>query len=202
MQKRHQKQFAEVRVNNAAVISTDVRNRTWMRCRITEIIDKSRVEVLCVDTGEIKVVANTSLISMRSDFSEFPPLAMECRLACVELSSDRMRLAKITELADYFKKSHYKMTVKTKSVVKTAHTLVHSVTVYFINASFKLNFNSIIAGLKLASTHSDFPIDNSYVKIFNTKSNEKVIEVDSIAKTSTPANVQLNLANRNKGEPQ
>lgn len=199
MQKRNQKPLEDVQINSAAAISSDGSNQNWLRCRITKIVDRSHVEVICVDTGEIRVVANSSLMNLKWDFMEPPPFALECQLAYLKLPPDPMRLQKITELASIFIKSKYTITVKSKSVVKTARTLVHTVLVYFVNKDFKLNFNAILAGLKLAPASSDFII-NCFDKIFDTSCNQQIIEVDSIARYSTPTNVQLKMEKKNRCE--
>lgn len=198
MQKRNQQQLGEIAVDNAAVVSLDARGRSWMRCKITKIMDNYQAEVLCVDHGESKVVAVSSLKCLKFNFSEPPAFAMECQLSHLRFSLDDERLERIKNLFEFFKKSNYRVHIKTTGVLKTSK-IVHSVVLYFINDSFKLNFNAILSGLKLTTTNSA-SLMNDYVTVYNTEANEKVFEVDSIDESSDPAGIRLTRNVQNRGE--
>lgn len=190
MQKRHQRQLEDVSINSAAVISVDNRGRSWMRCIVKKFIDQIRVEVLCVDHGKSMVVERSSLNYLKALFSQQTPFAIECQLADIEVAGNSER---IRDLFDNFVYSNSKVQVKITGATEEDEN-VYFVHLYFLIRNYKVNFNAILAGLRLTETFSTSLMENFVTTTVNRTS---LVKIESF-EFSDPGNISLLLEKTQK----
>lgn len=182
--------LSNVNLNDAAVISVD--GNSFLRCLVTKIFDQSNVEVevLCVDDhkGKSVKVASSSLISLRALYSKPAPLPIVCQLSDVEVSTDRVVLKKIKELFDTFVNSEYEISIFVTDTIKSSPFVVHLVHLFFFKDNQTINFNAIIAGLRLAVITKPSLMDN--IVTISSKNAHQVFEIASLEVTN-PADIRF-----------
>lgn len=189
-----------VSVNQAAVVSVPASSKSvssFKRCLVTKALKSGLVEVLCVDDGSVMKVQSSSVFKLAAEFSKQPPVAVKCRLADVDVSGDRATSERIKELLNLFISSKYKLRVEITCTIEKDPFAIHFVYLRFEKDVKLINFNAVIAGLRLATPDTHYLMDD----IVMSRTKEKFVEIDmrSLA-IDNPGKIWMMLKNRRSGE--